>query len=377
MLIQYVRDHGTSMYEVQEQIASGKKVHYPSDDPTAYNRMAELHNDGTRLDHFMRSVRRLNDDYLEYDSIIQQVAEKAQRVTEMVIDSSDRTLSRLNLDVHAEMVNLILEDLVVLANTTSDASSLFAGLRADVPAYAITRDAEGRIDSVTYQGNAGERQVEIADGITVTANIVGTDLTGDGGMFQSERVDIFADLMQLRDRLLAGENPVQSEAFTADAGADTLTVGNVYSTGCTVILESNGTLPGGVESGRTYYAIRVSPTEIRLANSLADARAGVYVDITDAGIGEQGITQQSLADAERNLEHILAHLSALGAREERLTVHEAFLQDVHLANKVELNDLESVDVAEAVTELTAKQVAYEAALRVTMQMMNSSLLNYM
>jgi len=375
MMIQYLTDHGDSLYDLQDKVASGKKVRRPSDDPMAYSRIARFRQDGAEIDRFLRSTQRTYDESVRYDGILQQVSKNLQRVTEIVVDASDPSLAVYAPEVFAEEVDLIVEDLVSLANSTSNRSSLFGGLRTDTPAYTVTRDAEGRIALVEYQGNAGIRQVEIADGVMTPGSIVGTDLTSEAGLFQSASVDIFADLIQLRDRLLAGENPVELEQFTADAGADTLTVGNVYSTGCTVNLQSTDTLPGGLEGGRTYYAISVSPTEIRLANSLADARAGIGVDITDAGVGEHGITQQSLADADRNLHHVLSHLSSLGAREERLRLHESFLRDMDFSATEELDREESVDVAEAITEMSAKQVAYEAALRVTATMLDTSLVN--
>jgi flagellar hook-associated protein 3 FlgL len=377
LMTQYLAEHSRSLYDLQAQVGSGKKVDRPSDDPTAYGRILGLRDDGARLDRFLANSQQLAGEYLTCDGILQQISAKLERVSEIVVSAGDSSLAPGDQQTHAAEIDLILEDLVGLANSQSDGSSRFAGLRSDSPAFTVTRDADGRITGVSYQGNTGVRQVELSDGLFAPANIAGADLAGEGGLFQTASVDLFADLIQLRDRLLAGENPAESETFTADPATDTLSVNKVYSTGCTVALSTDGTLCSGLAAERTYYVIKVSDTEIRLADSMADARAGVYVDLTDAGTGEHNIVQQSLADNERDLGHVLAQLSALGAREERLSVHTAFLQDLRLAGQEATDAVEAVDVAQAVTELTSRQVAYEAALRVTANLFDASLVNYL
>lgn len=76
-----------------------------------------------------------------------------------------------------------------------------------------------------------------------------------------------------------------SETFTADAGTDRLTVARVYTTGEKVRLTTTGTLPAPLAINTNYYVIYVDDTHIRLAVTLAEAYAGAYIDITDAGTG--------------------------------------------------------------------------------------------
>jgi hypothetical protein len=81
------------------------------------------------------------------------------------------------------------------------------------------------------------------------------------------------------------------EIFTADAGTDVLTVPSNKSlyTGATVGLSnSGGALPGGLPA--TAYWIRLSDTTGKLATSLANAHAGIAIDITSAGTGTHTLT---------------------------------------------------------------------------------------
>jgi flagellin-like hook-associated protein FlgL len=251
-------------------------------------------------------------------------------------------------------------------------------LRTDTPPYQVTRDAEGRITDVTYEGNIQVRQVEIAQGVYTPANIPGSDPTGGEALFQTQTTDLFNDMIELRDRLLAGENLVEPETFTADAATDTLTVSKIYRTGSTVRLTTEtGTVPAGLRTDRDYYAIVISPTEIQLADTLEDARNGVFIDFTDNGSGEIGIKQQALAENKRNLDQVLTMLSAVGAREERVETNLNFIRDMRQENLQAIDNEEGLDITRAVTELTEKKLAYEASLRVTTTLQDLTLLHMM
>lgn len=101
-----------------------------------------------------------------------------------------------------------------------------------------------------------------------------------------------------------------SDAFTAVASTDlctrtdlAITIGN----GDGVELTTTNTLPAGLSTSTTYYYIRQHPSvsivapdagqpsafNFKLATSLANARAGVAINITDAGTGTHTIVRKS------------------------------------------------------------------------------------
>lgn len=85
---------------------------------------------------------------------------------------------------------------------------------------------------------------------------------------------------------------VKYEYFTGGAvntGTNIITVTEAYSTGDTVVVRSNGTVPGGLTANTVYYIISVSATTIKLATSAANALAGTAIDITTTGSGTHSI----------------------------------------------------------------------------------------
>lgn len=60
-------------------------------------------------------------------------------------------------------------------------------------------------------------------------------------------------------------------------------------TGTKIRLASSGTLPAGLAAATDYYVLLVTPWIVRLATSMANARHGTYINITDAGTGTHAV----------------------------------------------------------------------------------------
>lgn len=80
-----------------------------------------------------------------------------------------------------------------------------------------------------------------------------------------------------------------STTFTADAGADTLSVGtdNDYANEDTVYLTTTGTLPAGLSTLTQYYVVNVAAATLQLSAT----NGGAAINITDAGSGTHTIYQ--------------------------------------------------------------------------------------
>lgn len=91
---------------------------------------------------------------------------------------------------------------------------------------------------------------------------------------------------------------ITSRTFTADASTDVCTAsGSISSSnflGTAVTFSSTGTLPAGLTAGTTYYLIYLTATTFKVATTLANANAGIAINITDAGTGTHTMTQVPL-----------------------------------------------------------------------------------
>ena len=90
----------------------------------------------------------------------------------------------------------------------------------------------------------------------------------------------------------------------ASAGGDDFYVSaHTYETGTIVQLSTTGTLPAGLATVTDYYIIDKSADRIQFATTLANAKAGTAIDITDTGTGNSTVTATALDSVSATLQH--------------------------------------------------------------------------
>ena len=97
----------------------------------------------------------------------------------------------------AEEINQILDGVFENANHLTNGRYIFSGSRTETPAFSATRNPQGEITAVTYEGDSSAIEMSLADDITLRINE-----TGDR-VFQGA-VDIFQTLIGIRDELRTG-----------------------------------------------------------------------------------------------------------------------------------------------------------------------------
>ena len=98
-----------------------------------------------------------------------------------------------------------------------------------------------------------------------------------------------------------------------------ITVGLDIPTGSKIRFTSTGVLPGGLESGVIYYAIKSNTTIIQVASSSVNASAGEAINLTDVGVGTHTI---DVGEGE-TLANRQAVIDAVEAQGEQIT-HDYF-----------------------------------------------------
>ena len=91
--------------------------------------------------------------------------------------------------------------------------------------------------------------------------------------------------------------PSFSDIFTVSTTTEALTFAQPIpiDTGDGVKVSSTATVPSPLVAGTTYYAIKVTDSSYQLATSLANAYAGVAIDLTSAGSGQHTLAQVNYA----------------------------------------------------------------------------------
>lgn len=358
------------IYAIQRKISSGKNITKPSDDPGMYEIIQRLHADLAMNNQYERNIDLASRELISVENSLRNTLNILQRAGELAIRGADATTSVTDRQAMGNEVNELLESLLSIANFNEAGHYRYAGLRSDTaPFTAADANGDGMTDSVSYTGSQEVKQVEISRGVYIPVTVPGSNVSGENAAFQTETTDLFNTLIDLRDRLLAGENLAETRNATADAATDVLTVSGSYKTGSRIQVSTTGTLPGGLSANTDYYAI-VAAGGIRLAASLDDARNGIAIDITDAGTGTLSVQSRTGDTLTKNEAHVLTMISTIGARQETLATHSEILEShqVNITNTLE--ESESIDIAQAMMELTQQQAAYQAALQASSMFLN-------
>jgi flagellar hook-associated protein 3 FlgL len=182
---------------LQEQLATGRRVNRPSDDPIDALRAMNLRTIIAKNEQFQANISDSGPHLDESATTLLSVVDIVLRALELTTQGANETLGQSQLDAIALEIDELLETAVVAGNHRTNNRSIFAGTQTLSDAFNVTRVA-GQITAVTYAGNDQSIEINISEGIRTEINVTGTDA------FQAN-VDIFAVLIGIRDDLLAGD----------------------------------------------------------------------------------------------------------------------------------------------------------------------------
>jgi flagellar hook-associated protein 3 FlgL len=199
MLTQHTARIGRSRAEharLQEQVASGKRVSRPSDDPRAFSQLERLSHRLSQLEG-AGDVAAASRTRLETaDNALDNMHNTLSRVRELTIqgmNSSYNTNDRA--DIVAELRQLG-DHFQTLTSTRIDGEYVFSGTKTDTPPLA---------DDGSYQGGGPGTVVEIGDNTRIDVAVLGEQLF-DGDVNIVQLLNEMADQMEADDIDALGNN---------------------------------------------------------------------------------------------------------------------------------------------------------------------------
>lgn len=184
------------MYKLQEQVATGKKINRPSDDPDGARKVLNFRSEDLKLEQYAKNVQ-TSIQSIEFDeSILQNVANTINRVQELIIQGSLPTTAQVTRDVIAKEIDGMIESVLSNANSTRLGRYIFAGTETSTRPFETTRNSKGEVTAVTYMGNREKIEYSVSPGTNVQVNHTGAEVFVDS--------KIFTTLMEVRDNIAAG-----------------------------------------------------------------------------------------------------------------------------------------------------------------------------
>lgn len=187
----------------------------------------------------------------------------------------------------------------------------------------------------------------------------------NGTLSPSDRASVSQEVQQLTDQLVAmantkvGDDHVFSGQKTATAP---------YASATAAYAGDSGQIGARVAPGVTL-GINVT-ADVVFAPALA-AAAQLGSELAAGAAPSAG----TLTRLDAGLDALLAGRAQIGAVDNRMSDTQTFLQSSQFTVTSLLSQVEDADMASALTEVTARQTTYQAAIKVTASILQQSLIN--
>ena len=169
------------------QLASGRKILTPADDPMAAARALEVQQSASINDQYSRNRLNMKNSLGVADGALTSMVDTLQGMQEQVIGAGNGILSDADRKAIANVMQGQLDQLLSLANSSDGAGHyLFSGLQSGTPAFA----ADPVSGAVSYQGDSSVQSVQVDGARSMAINESGRTLfpaTAAGDIFSQLR----------------------------------------------------------------------------------------------------------------------------------------------------------------------------------------------
>ena len=186
-----ISDLQAMLAKTQQQVATGKRILTPSDDPVAAaNALVVIQAQSLNTQH-ARNRQTATDALTAEDSTLASVTNLIQTVQDAVAAAGNSTLNDSARAAMATSLQANLDQMVGLANTTdAQGNYVFSGYQSNTPAFV--QSATG----ATYQGDSGQQLVQVDPTRQMAIGNTGQSVFQGGGQDVFQTIKSLVTLLQ-------------------------------------------------------------------------------------------------------------------------------------------------------------------------------------
>jgi flagellar hook-associated protein 3 FlgL len=199
------------LLELQRQIATGTRVGKPSDDPVSAGRALEARTVKRAAEQWQRNLDAARRFATATESSLARIVDLVAEARLAATQAASDVHGDEEMQAFAQQLDSILEQLVDEGNGAEGQVHFYGGTATQRDPFAVTRDADGLITSVSAsgaEGADGEMQRLVGDEVLLTINTSASDAFGDG-------LEVFTHLIELRDAAASADRAAIADLLTA------------------------------------------------------------------------------------------------------------------------------------------------------------------
>ncbi len=395
LAIRGVIDNQSDVLKTQQQLSTGKRILSASDDPIGAAQVLRLTQELDQIEQYKKNNTLLQNSLSNEETILRNVTGSVNRANQLIVQAGNGINNQQDREAIASELGQIRDEIFGLMNSRNASGDyIFSGFQADSPAFIFDPTATG--NKYQFQGDEGQNEIQISDTVRVENGDSGKKVFEDvlarlkstvtGGTAASSSLKIVQqdtfdgfhssrfDAVTAANNVFTGTvNGTGNQIDFTDAGATNIGTVNFTSGQPFVFNGMEFTVTAG--AGDTVEFTLSDPEKKNLAETLND----VVAALTSTSLSSDQL-DEAISDALVGLENGSVAVSDATARiGGRINVAQSVLEsnlDLEITHKAARSEIQDVDYAEAVADLSRQETALQAAQQTFSRVTQLSLFDF-
>lgn len=383
-------DQQAALAKTQQQVATGRRLATPADDPAAAAQVLDLEQARQTIGQYQKNADAARGRLSLEEGTLAGMDDVLQRLRELAVQGSNDTQTAASRAFIARETRELLGQLVTMANTRdANGEHIFAGYSGATQPFS--QSASG---SVAYSGDAGSRFLQIGATRQVATGDSGQDvfraIRNGNGTFQVNSASGnsgtgIIDSGSVTDpaSYVANNFRIQFTSTTTydiinDTTSTTVASGQSYTSGAAIGFNGLQVTITGQPSATDSFTVKPGTNQDLFATALSLTTALESGAASGAGLAQfHNAMNRFLTDVDRAQNHLLDFRARIGARLSAIDSQKDINDGFSLQLTQSVSQLHDLDYASAIATLNTQLTALEAAQQVFARIQGLSLFNFL
>lgn len=372
-----------AMQQTQRQLATGKRLLRPGDDPAGAAVGVRLRSQNLRDEQYLRNIEQSRSWLDTTDSVLGDIGELLGRARELSVQASTGTMGAGDTAQIAEEINAIRNQIISSLNRTVDVDQhMFSGQMTGTAPISV----DPTTGIATYVGATGvvlPNPTDLTPANGIDQVLATSPLTSRGSY--SITVSINSGQATVTTTRIADGKTESQTVGIPGAGSAPVPV-EFASLGLNLVVNENLTTNGALNSFEVDgvgLARDIAPGSTLDVNVSAGSLIPLLAQLKTLhtalvnGTGANSAANTAIGALDVATDRVLSLRAQVGAKTNHIEFAQARREAMQIEGNRRLSVNEDIDLTEALTRLTAQQTIYKASLEVGSRVMQNSLLDFL
>lgn len=385
-----------SLSDIQTQLASGKKLLRPSDDPVGASQVIRLTEEIDKISQYQRNNDLVTNALELQETSLRTINDVLNRARVLTVQAGNGIMSQADKQALGSEIEQIRNQVVDLMNTQNASGEyIFAGFQSATQAFEFNPTATD--NHIRFVGDDGTNSVQLSDSVTIQSTSTGKTVFEDvrarlnysvdnavGATIETSKIKNQGSFDAFHQQNFDPANPLNNEYQFRITGANEVEITNI---GSGLVIETMPFVSGELISfnGAEITANAVPGDSFTLSlnrpekTNVAETLHNLFLALNDSTLSQDEFNSRiddTLVGIDNGLNKMARENSSVGARLNIAQSVTGSLLDAEIANQKARSSIEDVDYAEASSEFAKQETALEAAFASFPRIANLSLFNY-